>query len=278
MPTRIVTNAHWALSLTTARQKVQELIDNGLSEINYSTGDEHIRFIPMEKVIYAIVAATEMRLPVHVMVELRRERSIVKDSILNHPMVCQMKEEQKKYLKIIESPWMPLNPEQIEKYPDNLAVNYSNLAIRKGCDSILQTYTAQADGRIGSCCGLGLRLIPELNVATVSDKPALQSAIEESESDILEDLWIHYKGPEKILAWASEKNPLIKWENMYAHHCQACQRIYRDPLVIEVIQKHYSEVIADILQCAWIDEDYFHGQIDKQKGLMNKIPLPHHDS
>ena len=70
-------------------------------------------------------------------------------------------------------------------------------------------------------------------------------------------LWIHYKGPEKILAWAAEKNPTIVWENMYAHRCQACHRIYKDPEVSNVVREHYAELLADVLQSAWLDEYVF---------------------
>lgn len=254
-PTRIVTNAHWAHSPAIALERIDALIASGLSEINYSTGDEHVRFIPFERVIYAIVAAAERNLRVHIMVELKGERRVTKESILAHPMVVALPADQMKLITVVESPWMPLNPLLAEKYPEGVATNKDNIKKRTGCDNVLQTYTVQADGRVGSCCGLGLRTIPELNVATAKSKKFLKKAIQESEDDFLK-VWIHYVGPEKILAWAAEKNPEIKWENMYAHHCQACQRIYKDPQVMDVIRQHYLEVVPDVLQSAWLEESY----------------------
>ncbi|HAG85596.1 MAG TPA: radical SAM protein [Cyanobacteria bacterium UBA12227] len=254
-PTRIVTNAHWAHTLEQAGERLDELIRHGLSEINYSTGDEHTRFIPIERVINATVAAAERNFRTHIMVELKAERRVTRDTILEHSMIAALTPEQMKSVTIIESPWMPLNPLLIGQYPAGVAINKQNISIRTGCDSVLQTYTLQADGRIGSCCGLGLRVIPELNVTVAKGKDFLKKAIEDSESDFLK-LWIHYKGPEKVLAWAAEKDPEIKWENMYAHHCQICQRIYKDPKVIKVIREHYAEVISDVLQSAWLDEKF----------------------
>src|SRR5687767_12928754 len=43
-PTRLVTNAHWATSLDRASALTRELHEAGLDEINFSTGDEHVRF------------------------------------------------------------------------------------------------------------------------------------------------------------------------------------------------------------------------------------------
>jgi hypothetical protein len=57
----------------------------------------------------------------------------------------------------------------------------------------------------------------------------------------------HKIGPEKIVAWAATKDPTIKWENMYAHRCQACMRIYRDPKVKAVIIEHIQELMAEMV-------------------------------
>ena len=90
-------------------------------------------------------------------------------------------------------------------------------------------------------------ITPELNVARAEGDDFLMRAIEEAESDFLK-IWIHYLGSEKVLAWAAEKNPAIKWEGRYAHNCQACLRIYKDPAVGEVIREHYQEMIGAVLQ------------------------------
>jgi len=98
-----------------------------------------------------------------------------------------------------------------------------------------------------------LRSIPELNVANVHQPGFLRRAIIESEDDLLK-LWVHYEGPERIIAWAAQYDPDIVWEGRYAHHCQFCQRLYHDDAVRAVIRDHWQEVIGTILQAAWLDE------------------------
>jgi len=148
-------------------------------------------------------------------------------------------------VKFSESPWMPLNPAKKENYPPGMAIDRNNLAKVRGCDSVIQTITVQADGRIGACCGLGMRLVPELQVGRIGEI-SLTEGFSEAEDDLLKR-WIRAEGPERILAWAAEKDPSIKWEGMYAHRCQACIRLYRDPAVRRIIADQYIEKIPDIV-------------------------------
>jgi hypothetical protein len=256
LPTRLVTNAHWARTMDAARSRIDELLGAGLDEINYSTGDEHTRFIPIDFVVNAIVAAVGRGLNVHVMVEIHDTRHIVEESVLKHPRIVALKENERRLLSVNESPWMPLHPFEVAKYPEGIGLNGENVSSSRGCESILQTMLVTADQHVHACCGLASRLIPELTVAYSRDEPDfLREAIQEAESDFLK-LWIHYEGPERILAWAAEKDPEIEWENYYAHKCQACLRLYKDPRVIRVIWEHYEEMVPAVLQAGWLQESF----------------------
>uniref|UniRef100_Q01Z17 Radical SAM domain protein n=1 Tax=Solibacter usitatus (strain Ellin6076) TaxID=234267 RepID=Q01Z17_SOLUE len=261
-PVRLVTNAHWAHDPERATQGIGELLEAGLTEINYSTGDEHARFIPVERVLHAIAAATARGLHVVVVVELRAERLVTRAALEGHPLYALLSSGQKEKIRVLESPWMPLEPYTVERYPEGVAIDRRNLAWRPGCDNLMQTYTLQADGRIGCCCGIGMRRIDELNVGNVSDDRPLHRAIEEAENDFLK-LWIRWKGPERVLAWAASIDPAIRWEGMYAHHCQACARVYRDPRVAAVIREHYESVMADVIQSGWMDEEFVPGVLQQ---------------
>lgn len=254
-PTRLVTNAHWATGPEEAGRRIEALLASGLSEINYSTGDEHARFVPLERVAHASVAAVRQGMRVWVMVETRESRTITAAAIREHPVVMVMTEDERKRIEIVESPWMPLDPSAIEAYPEGMAAHRLNFKGHSACDNVLQTYTVQADGKVGACCGIGMRLIPELNVTTVNTPDFLHVACEEAEEDFLK-IWIHYKGPEQVLAWAARRDPSIEWEGLYAHRCQACARVYQDPKVAKVVREHHLEMVADVLQSAWFDERY----------------------
>lgn len=268
LPTRLVTNAHWAESVDKASVRLDELLRAGLKEINFSTGDEHVRFIPLDRVVFAIIATIEQGLIAHVMVELRSMRKVTKHVLMEHPLIRCLPSTKLELLRPTESPWMPLRPEQIETYPDRITSTKSNLSRCGGCDNVLQTYVLQADSRVGACCGLGMRAIPELSVADTGMTSFLATAIRTAESDILK-LWIHYSGPEKILAWAAGRDPSIKWEGMYGHRCQACIRLYKDRAIQAVILECYTDAIPELLQTAWLREHYIPSKLaisrDSQK-------------
>jgi Radical SAM superfamily len=244
--TRLVTNGHWAAELDSAADYVRRLVSAGLDEINFSTGDQHARFVPVETVVRGVCVAMATGLRISIMVELVEPRRITKIAVESHPdfmAACQRHPDV--YVKVIESPWMPLAPLKTYEYADGMACNSANLSARGGCDSVLTTTTIQADGTINACCGIGLRNISELHLGNIRNTD-LADADAEAGDDFLKR-WIRIEGPERILAWAAQHDPSIEWENIYAHHCQACKRLYSDPKVRQVILEHHTEKLADVL-------------------------------
>jgi hypothetical protein len=255
LPTRIVTNAHWAKDRDRATRVLQRFKVAGLREINYSTGDQHARYVPLANVIWGIRAALDVAVSVAVMIEVVLSRSITQEGLLNDPSFRDLVgPEEIDLITFSESPWMPLDEKQIAQYPPGLATNAENIGRRLGCDSVINTTTVMADGRVMACCGLGTLTIPELEIGHIS-KDSLQDVRQRAENDFLKR-WIRNEGPERILQWAAGKNPAIDWENQYAHRCQACKRLYTDPLVRAEILRHYEEKILDVLYSEWLLHHY----------------------
>lgn len=252
---RIVTNGYWAKNERVAAARIAELVDHGLAEINVSTGDEHVRFVNVDLVARAVGAAARAGLVVAIMVEIHSAGSVTASTYREHPLIAALPAELASKIRIAESPWMPVDPSQPREYPPGVAVTRQNVASRSGCSSVLSSYTLQADDSLTACCGLGVRTVPELRLHArrPDNTPDLAGAIAEAESDIMK-LLLHYVGPEKILAWASEKNPDITWEGTYAHTCHACLRLYHDPMVRETIRDHYEELLTDLVGAIAIDE------------------------
>lgn len=249
--TRVVTNGFWALGERATARTVRWLTAAGLREINFSTGDQHSRFVPVENVIRGARAALDSGLVVSMMIEVVEAATVTRQTIMEHPLFKELfSDHEAQLINFCESPWMPLDADTIAEYPPDLAANASNLGRRVGCDSILNTTTVLADGRIMACCGLGTQSIPELEVGHV-DRNSLAEVDRRMSDDFLKR-WIKIEGPERILAWAASKDPSIEWENLYAHRCQACKRLYSDETVRSVISAHHGEKIADVLFQEWM--------------------------
>jgi organic radical activating enzyme len=268
MLTRLVTNAHWAATPDKALKTVESLKKVGLDEINFSTGTEHTKFIPIRNIMNAITASIANQLKPAIMIEDRAGRTVTKNKILRNPEIRRLILKDKNCLLVSESPWMPLNPFKVEQYTNSITANRDNLDSFPSCDTILQSLTLLSDGNISTCCGFGNRLIPELIVSDINKPDFLGTAIENTENDFMK-IWLHYEGPIKILAWAAEKNPNIAWENMYAHCCQACLRIYKDPTVMQTIKENYQEKVSQVISSAWMEEVFIPMRF--RKHALNKI-------
>lgn len=247
LSSRLVTNAVWAIKKQKAEDTINRLTDAGLDEINLSTGDQHARFVPFEAVVNAATYAYKKRIRCHIMIERFRGASFSEKDFLVYGDISDAVEEG--LMTINESPWMPLNPMEAGEYEEGDTANASNIDRFRGCDSVLQTYVLSTDEAMSVCCGLGSRFIKSLKSERAfepSRSNSLHDIVFEAEQDFLK-LWIRTYGPEKILEWAAKKDPTIKWENMYAHRCQACVRLYSDERVREVIEENYLEVVADVI-------------------------------
>jgi hypothetical protein len=252
-PVRLVTNAHWASSIENTQKVLHKLIDAGLDEINFSTGDEHLKFVPIENIYNAVSVATALELTNLLMYEERDNANASKEVIEHTINKLTNEEKRKKWFKMISSPWMPLDYHTKSFQTNNTLSNHTNVVSKTGCDSILNTYVLQGDGKIASCCGLGIRHIPELHPTDTTEENFLANAIVKSESDWIK-IALKQLGPEKILAWASSKNPNILWENMYNHTCQSCIRLYKDSEVIDTVLEHFDELKIDLLSTIIIDK------------------------
>lgn len=96
-----------------------------------------------------------------------------------------------------------------------------------------------------------MRQTDELNVGRVTDR--LDDMRRRAESDLFL-LAIRYLGPLYLLKWAASEDASIKWEGMYAHHCQACSRIYTDAAVKRFLFSHISELKERVMSAVTFDE------------------------
>jgi organic radical activating enzyme len=218
LPVRLVTNAHWAVDEVIAESLLFEWMCAGLCQLNVSTGDRHARFVPLESVARAIAAADRLQLPATVLVESGGPADITASLV---------RERLAESVTVAEWRWSALTAFPASR-PDG-AVNRANLHNCTGCESMFTNITVQANGTISPCCGLGIRLLPELQSGHVG-VDTLAGAERRAREDPLKQR-IRAEGPERILAWAAERDPRIQWEDLYAHRCQACIRLHRDPLV-----------------------------------------------
>jgi hypothetical protein len=120
-----------------------------------------------------------------------------------------------------------------------------------------------------------MRSIPELQVGRIGEI-TIAEADRLGEDDFLKR-WIQVEGPERILAWAATKDPEIQWEGMYAHRCQSCMRLYKDPKVRQVIADHHQEKMADVILGEFLLYEYDYARANDEtagEGAGSDEPWP----
>lgn len=236
---RLVTNGHWGTARG-ASQVAGSLAEAGLTELNLSSGDQHARFVPLERIVNAARAAARLGLPVSILLETAASRAAAAD-FLRDAVEAIRSEIPGAHLELLHWPWSTLDG-FVTISARERTIDRHNLAECTGCDSVLQNYTLQADGKLSACCGLAIRGVPELSMGS-RGRTTLSEAVSRAESDLLKR-WIRAEGPQRILAWAAEHDAAIEWEHLYEHRCHACIRLYTDPRVRAAIAAHWKEKAA----------------------------------
>lgn len=261
LSTRLVTNAWWASTDDKASRRLKELRQSGLTEINFSTGDEHARFINISNITRTINYALNNEFEPHVMIETRADSYITRSTITDSAEFQKIPSEKVSKVTFTESPWMPLSPNEFASYPAELTLNKDNLGQRMGCESIFSTLTLQANGVMASCCGMGIQKLKSLQLGVFdSNTTSFSKSTAIAQSDLIK-LLIRQIGPEKILAKTAKLNPEINWENIYAHKCQACVRVLSDQKILDTISENEEKFIFELASSIAIDKILTNGNL-----------------
>lgn len=254
LATRVVSNGYWAKNFDGAVKRLGLLKDSGLGEVNFSTGDEHQKFVPIQSVVNGILAAHEIDLPSALMIELSGRHKFTKQQFLSIPEIAEAMTHESfaSSFHIIESPWMPFKDSVTIGYSghDSRVLTAETLPFRRRCTSIFNTIVVDPHERFGACCGLTREETPELNVGSLREH-SMRELMNEALDDFMK-VWLYTEGPDKILAWAASKNPSINWQGKYAHICHSCRQLYKDPVVSETIRNHFHERVDDVYSRFWL--------------------------
>jgi hypothetical protein len=240
-----VTNGYWAVNRKAAVKRMERSAGAGLRTINLSTGEMHAKYVPPERIIHGAVAAYDLGMVVFITIERFVGTTFDWRAITHHPEIAQRRGQR---LGISFRTWIP-NAEG--KGDAVLRHGASESRFRKdrmgGCAEILQTITVTPDLVLVACSGYPLESIPDLHLGSVANR-MIADVLESAPYDFLKIL-IHAAGPEFMLTLVKELVPEYDLPRQYAHPCQTCLHMHRDPVAMAVLREH-----ADKLEPAVIAE------------------------
>lgn len=238
--TRVVTNAYWAKTEVSAMKRVKSLAEAGLKEINFSTGDEHQKYVPFEYILNAAFASYKVGInTILISIEGHKKARFTSDEAITHPMYSDfIKKEANHNIQIINNVWMPFKKDiTIE------SVNQGNYVACEKCENLFNSIIINPYSHMLSCCGLIAERTPYLKLGSLKEKD-IKSLYYQQYSDFIKIL-IATEGPYKILKYLFEQEG-IEETIPQKHMCGYCADLLFNEEARELIIKHYKSKIEEI--------------------------------
>jgi len=219
---RIVTNGQWARTEGHAAKWVDDLVSAGLNELNLSTGDEHLEWVPIESVARAALHAARRQLLTIVTIEGSQDAKFRAEDFQELPEIREIlcNENLRKWLLVMTNVWMPFHAESGIR-------PQGRIPEARGCDNIFENFVVNPYGNLMSCCGLTMEYIPEMKVGHVDDSQTLQQVYGGQFGDLLK-LWIWLDGTQAIFDLAMRRSgQSIACTS--PHQCAICAQLYQNP-------------------------------------------------
>ncbi|GAB4171270.1 MAG: radical SAM/SPASM domain-containing protein [Calditrichia bacterium] len=235
--TRCVTNGFWGKSYNYASQVAKKLKSINLTEINFSTGDEHQEFVPISSVINAALSCAENNLFTLITIERHDHSNFSLDNLLSDRRIKNfLKKECSKNLHFMQNIWISFSN---RKLAHNHLIDVQSTSNKKGCDQLFSNITITPNLEYACCCGLPLNYIKELILGKIDKN--LSTYYKKSLKDFMK-IWLFVDGPLGIINFMKKKFPELAIENNFAHECDACRYIYNNIYLKEKIRKIYQEI------------------------------------
>jgi MoaA/NifB/PqqE/SkfB family radical SAM enzyme len=240
---RVVTNGYWARNYRTAFTKLQLLVETGLKEINFSTGDDHLEWVSYDNIVYGCMAAVELGITCVVNVESHDKAIFKAEQIKKDERLISYFEKSKKNNTIFaigSSIWIKFNMDSDISY-NTLLVNNEN---RFGCKSLFSTIVINPYAQLIACCGLSSERILPMRLGNVSTNDI--ASLYNIQFDDFLKIWLFIEGPLSILKFIYQKQK-IPFGNITGHICDSCAEIFKDTENITTLKNHYQEMTSKIL-------------------------------
>jgi hypothetical protein len=240
--TRIVTNGYWATTYEKSHEMLSQLRNKGLKEINFSTGDDHQKWVPYDNIVNGCMAAMDLGLACLVNVEAH-DGSIFKGDIFHKDSRLKPYFDITKYtdpLKIESGIWMPFAEDAVISY-EEMETKYNLYKI--GCTQLFSTLPINPFSQLMSCCGLVSERIVPFRLGDIRNN-TIKELYEMQFRDLVK-IWLFIEGPYSVLKYILDKRGIEK--QIIGHICYVCAEIFKDAENIKYIKEHYKEIMPHVM-------------------------------
>lgn len=240
--TRVVSNGYWATTLDNAIEKLRPLVNAGLKEINFSTGDNHQKFVSLKNIINGIRAAHDLGIRsmcISIETDPCVDINYTLNEIKNIPDLSLMINNN--VLHIINGAWMHFNKKD-EKSVD-IQGTFQEYYNNNPCENIFDNIFINPHSQMLSCCGITVEYNKYLKVGNLLNNSILDLYREQC-NDLFK-IWLHVEGPVAIYNKVIEITG--KKKEIFSHKCAYCLELIRTEENIEVIKELIRRELPHIL-------------------------------
>ncbi|MCV2886251.1 radical SAM protein [Aestuariibacter sp. AA17] len=234
--TRCVTNGFWGKTRDNSEKVADMLQQSGLTEINFSTGLDHQKWVPIESVVNSAISTSDRDIFTLITVEKDTQDSDFLEKIINH---TKLKEKIYSGKILVQSnSWMPFRENHIER-GEQLDSN----TLRKGCDQVFKNVVVTPHNLLSACCGLTLEHIPEMKLGDLGSN-SIETLYNSQKNDFLKH-WIHTDGPYAIIEKVMGSEFINNEMPNFSHICQACVFLHKDERIVKKLKSEYKKYIPE---------------------------------
>jgi hypothetical protein len=260
--TRIVTNAYWARSRAAAVQKLSELKEAGLTELNISCDDYHQAFVPLERVKHANAAALDLGLPCLLVHRQKPGGSLTVESLseqLGVELTVFQQGACNPSNNVISTGCnVPVRSAPTGAAPLPPGTTAPSRDWVGACRSVLKSIIVFPDLSVQICCGIALSDIPELTIGSLKEDTLLD-ILKRGNQDLIAN-WLALEGPASILEFVRSRDPSIDLPNRYVGRCHVCNALFTNPRARALLARHAHERADALLLMRgvldWVSEDW----------------------
>ena len=240
---RIVTNGFWASSQEKAYNLLKRCKDAGLDEINFSTGDDHLNFVPIKNITNAISSALSLDITTIVNIESGKGREFNRKKLLAKLDSSLLSTKRNKF-SIINGMWMPFTQESLNNLqPINKGYFHP---VMDRCTNLFSGITISPNCHLLACCGLPVKYIKYLDLGNLYNNDIKELFLYQF-NDFLK-IWLFVEGPYKILLFIEkmlkEDIPELK---VLSHMCFYCACLFTNKKYLTAAQYFYNQKYESVI-------------------------------
>lgn len=257
--TRLVTNAYWATTRARARARLVAFREAGLNELNLSADDQHLPYVPFERVEHAWHASRGLGFQAVIIANCSGPRSVVTPAYIEDrlgerlarrfdadgsPLPLALPSRDGTVYGLSNAHLQRLG--RAANLPDaDLNFPESEDALDTPCPWAVRSAALSPANHLVACCGIEAEGNAVLDFGRAADHSPAE-LVARADDNVLVNA-IALRGPVYLKRFLQQRVPSLGWRDRYASVCEVCEHIVGRPEAVQALKAHSAELALQLL-------------------------------